>query len=326
MSPPSRPPQCLLPVIGATPPPGSSQGHSPCRCSDGPLSLAGWSGSHCWPVNTASVRPAQPRALRQAPLGPRLGWESRALKAWTGWGVHAGRQHPLRPAWQCQPPGRAKPANTPLPIQPQPIPLLAQRSALSPRSLVPSPPPGPPPQFAWPSVHPPWACQPPTSSPPPPAALEVQKPGLAQGNPGRPHHEDVRGDGPVRKEQCLPNKDADLSKRDHSGYQGSPPAGWQGAPQASHPSLGTACLGTQAHRSLQNTEGPQGRPAARKDAQDPGQSRGKGGQLTRASPWGGALRARLHVPHPRPSPHPPRGRPPLHSRRRPRCCSWLPQR
>lgn len=40
---------CVLQVIEATPPPGSSQGHSPCRCSESPLSLAGRSGTHCWP-------------------------------------------------------------------------------------------------------------------------------------------------------------------------------------------------------------------------------------------------------------------------------------
>lgn len=50
--------------------------------------------------------------------------------------------------------GLQTPLSLPSPI---PIPLLAQGSALRPQSLSPSLPPGPPPQLAWPSGHPPQA-------------------------------------------------------------------------------------------------------------------------------------------------------------------------
>lgn len=49
---------------------------------------------------------------------------------------------------------------------------------------------------------------------------------VSKGNLSLPHHEDVCGDGPIRKQQCLPNKDADLHRRDQSNRQEAlhPPA------------------------------------------------------------------------------------------------------
>lgn len=42
---------------------------------------------------------------------------------------------------------------------------------------------------------------------------------VSRGDPRVSHHEDVCGDGPIRKQQCLPDKDADLPGRDQSNHQ-----------------------------------------------------------------------------------------------------------
>lgn len=225
-------------------------------------------------MKTASVRWPQPQALGPTCLGPRLSWADGSADP--GGGALAGST-PFMPAWHCQPlatnlslqtPPHTHPVSTPTPAQPsdlRPCPMQ------TPTALIPSPPPG--------SASRPAAPQPHHQALP--SCPERSRGLVSGGDLSLPHHEDVCSDGPVRKQQRLPDKDADLPRKDQNSRQetltpaasgGSlPPACWQ----RSLPPLplGPASPGSRLTRNLWLMEpGPQPQRAPAPWA-GPGQSR-----------------------------------------------------
>lgn len=141
---------------------------------------------------------------------------------------------------------------------------------------------------------------------------------------GLPYHEDVRSDSPVRKQQRLPYEDANLSRvgEDENNHQRAlyplqvpgcslHPGCWQGAP---HKPPRRQLLAVRLLRNLWITYRLQARPTALKGTQ----------ALVRARTEAWSLQLRgpppPHFLFQSPCTHP------LHSHRRPRCCSWRPQR
>lgn len=165
------------------------------------------------------------------------------MDAWSpGGGVLAGTTTSV-PAWHCQPPGTNLSLETiPSLHHPTPHLICLLNLGADPKTSLPL---GPP------------SCQP--SLPPPHWPSLAAPVRSAQGTSAcLAHHEDVRGDGPVRKQQRLPNKDTDLPRRREQPSGASlhqqpqlplHPGCWQGAPKASHPSQGPLLLSIRLMRS-----------------------------------------------------------------------------
>lgn len=135
------------------------------------------------------------------------------------------------PAWHCQPPGhKPEPLDIPLPTQfSHPSCLLNPLISALPHADSNFSDPLPASRLTFPACLPPTttkSCQLFLPSFRPPQLPERSRGLVSRGNLSLPHHKDVCGDGPVRKQQCLPDKDADLPRRNQNNRQEAfpPPA------------------------------------------------------------------------------------------------------
>lgn len=265
-----RPSDCVLQVIGATPPPSSSQGHSPCHCSDGPLSLAGWSGTHCWPREHGLCPPGPAAGARAGTPGTRAG---------------LGGQGP-----GSSDPGEELASSTPS-GQPGTASLLATRSlrtALSPRGPIPIP------LLAQASASRPASPACPACCPPPtgPASLPPLHHPL-QGCPRGPEawvgHLTMRMSAvmaQLEKSSVSPTKMQICPGETRTAIAALRLAVGREPPPSLPPLPGVCSAEHAGSQEFAGYGGLQGMPVARKDAQGPGQALHRartGGQQTGAS-------------------------------------------